>query len=270
MKLEAWGESDIGLVRKANQDAVGCFPELALFVIADGMGGRADGAIASKIAVETLRESVAGNHGGDATAARDRPGFWRSLLGGEQPASGTRPSPVDLVGAVALANRRVFAAGQQQASTESAVRGSMGTTVVALHCDLAAGRASWAHVGDSRLYRARDGEVVLLTADHTEFGAEFWDAATVPTDLPHTNRLMRALGIAPEVDVSERTAELRARDLYLLCSDGVSAMIAPDALRQALLDNGAVETIARRLIADALAGGGRDNASAVLVHVTED
>jgi serine/threonine protein phosphatase PrpC len=264
MNLEAWAGSNIGRVRKSNQDSVGCFPELRLFVVADGMGGRAEGEVASRMAVDTLRESLAP---GDTPAIGQR--WWRALVG--HPADTERPSDgPDLRVAIALANQRIYAAGQRQTSEDSSQRGSMGTTVVALVCELEAPRGHWAHVGDSRLYRARDGEVALLTADHTLFGEAYWDAPTVPTDLPHTNRLVRALGIGPTVEVALHAAELRAGDLFLLCSDGVSGMMPADDLRRHLLAGGPLAQIGDRLIEGALAGGGKDNASALLVRVIAD
>jgi serine/threonine protein phosphatase PrpC len=261
MKLQAWGGSNIGLVRKSNQDSIGCFPDLRLFVVADGMGGRSEGEVASRLAVDTLRESLARVEGGWS---------WRRLLsignsgGGHTPIEG-----VELQTAIGLANERIFAAGQRQTSADSSQRGSMGTTVVALLCDTAARRAHWAHVGDSRLYRTRDGAVELLTADHTLPGEPYWEAGTVPTDLPHTNRLVRALGIGPDVEVAVGSDALQPGDLFLLCSDGVSGMVAPEDLRAQLMSVAALDTAGDALIARALDGGGRDNASALLVRVID-
>jgi len=266
MKLEAWAGSDIGLVRKSNQDSVGCFPDLRLFVVADGMGGRSEGEVASRLAVETLRESLVPDdrHGG-------RTWSWRKLLGIVDGGGETAVEHcAGLQAAIELANQRIFAAGQRQSTPDSSQRGSMGTTVVALVCDIGSGRACWAHVGDSRLYRVRAGRVELLTADHTMFGEVYWDAETVPTDLPHTNRLVRALGIAAEVEVATGSDVIRAGDLFLLCSDGVSGMVSPENLQTQLLSVAALDEAGRALIARALDGGGKDNASALLVRVLGD
>lgn len=263
MRLEAWSGSDTGLVRKNNQDTAGCFPELGLFIVADGMGGRAEGEVASGIAVETLRAMFAADD-----EATETPGLWRSVLGRSEVS--VTPAPPDLRAAVERANLRVFNAGQRQTSAGRAHHNSMGTTVVALRCDLGAARAVWAHVGDSRLYRVRAGTVALLTADHTLLGEPYWHSDAIPIDLPHTNRLVRALGITSSVDVSVGGDALRPGDLFLLCSDGVSGMIAPDELRAALLADGALAPLGLDLISRALAGGGRDNASAVLLRVLDD
>ena len=263
MRVDTWAESHIGLVRKTNQDAVGCFPEAHLFIVADGMGGRAEGGVASALAVDTLRAQLVPMAAGGA-----RPTRWWSLrsLGPAAPA----PLEAPLQRAIEAANERIYIAGLEHLSADSSLRGSMGTTVVTLCFDSEQRRAHWAHVGDSRLYRVRDHRVALLTADHTMPGEPYWGQPDIPLELPHTNRLVRALGIAPAVQVTTGVDGLQAGDLYLLCSDGVSGMIPPDALRSALLSGDAIDVMGGSLIRRALDGGGRDNASALLVHVHED
>src|SRR5271169_5322923 len=116
MKLHAWGGSNIGLVRKSNQDSIGRFPDLRLFVVADGMGGRSEGEVASRLAVDTLRESLARAEGGWS---------WRRLLGVSNSGGGHTPiEGVELQAAIGVANERIFAAGQRQTSAESSQRGS--------------------------------------------------------------------------------------------------------------------------------------------------
>jgi len=259
MRLEAWADSNIGLVRQTNQDSVGCYPEQRLFVVADGMGGRSAGEVASALAVEALRERFVHE------APTEAPGGWRGLLGlgtHAEPAS-----PEDLTGAIALANERIYAAGQAQTDADASQRGSMGTTVVALWCDVAGRRAHWAYVGDSRLYRRRAGALALLTADHTLIGEPFWSAEEIPIELPHTNRLVRALGITPGVQMTVRGGELLPGDLYLLCSDGVSGMVAPELLIRLLAVERPLADMGAAIIQAALDGGGKDNASALLVRV---
>jgi protein phosphatase len=275
MKLEAWSESNIGLIRKSNQDAVGCFPEIPLFLVADGMGGRSEGEVAAHMAVDVIRDEFERDDAASNTKPPPAGGFWSRLLarlfGGEtQGNASTSPATDDhprrLREAIELANQRIFEAGQARVKEGE---GSMGTTVVVLDCVLDQRRVYWAYVGDSRLYRVRDGELTLLTADHTLFGEAFWNQPNVPADLPHTNRLVRALGILPEVEVANGSADLQENDLFLLCSDGVSAMVKPDALRAGLLESGNIESAGRLLIQKALEAGGRDNATLLLVKVSQ-
>jgi protein phosphatase len=271
MKLEFWSDSNIGLIRKSNQDAVGCFPDIALFVVADGMGGRAEGEIASRMAVDVIHETLAGDHGSSGQGAGSDPDpargrFWRSLFGARGASSEKRERANGLRAAVELANVRIFEAGQQ---SQAANHQSMGTTVVALAFALEDRCVHWAYVGDSRLYRVRNQDLVLLTADHTMIGEAFWDRETIPSDLPHTNRLVRALGIGPTVEVSTGSEAIEVNDLFLLCSDGVSGMMKPEVLREQLIANQDLERAGAALIQQALEGGGKDNASALLVRAVD-
>lgn len=272
MKLEFWSDSNIGLIRKSNQDTVGCFPELPLFVVADGMGGRAEGEIASRMAVEVIHQTLAGDsgasaQGGAADPDQTRAGFWRSLFGGRAKGNNKRERTNGLRAAVELANVRIFEAGQRQ--SQGTNQQSMGTTVVALAFTLEERAVHWAYVGDSRLYRVRNRDLVLLTADHTMIGEAFWNQQKIPSDLPHTNRLIRALGIGPTVDVSTGSEPVEVNDLFLLCSDGVSGMMKPEVLLDRLLANENLEQAGTALIQQALEGGGKDNASALLVRAVE-
>lgn len=267
MKLEFWSDSNIGLIRKSNQDAVGCFPEISLFVVADGMGGRAEGEIASRMAVEVIHESLTRDGSGQSKPDPEEPrgGFWRSLFG--RATAGNRTERGNgLRAAVELANVKIFEAGRQGEATDQQ---PMGTTVVALAFALEDRCVHWAYVGDSRLYRIRNRELVLLTADHTMIGEAFWDRERIPSDLPHTNRLIRALGITPTVDVSTGSEAVEVNDLFLLCSDGVSGMMKPDVLLEQLTSNRDLQQAGTALIQQALEGGGKDNASALLVRAVD-
>jgi PPM family protein phosphatase len=270
MKLETWSDSNIGRIRKTNQDTVGCFPDLQLFMVADGMGGRAEGERASRMAVDLIRDYL----GREATATElpaKRRGFWSLLFGrddGRPPVGPDESAETRLRDAVALANRQIYEAGQAQEL--GGPDQSMGTTVVILDCALAEQRAHWAHVGDSRLYRVRNGEMELLTADHTLIGEAFWDKQRIPSDLPHTNRLVRALGIRSEVEASVGSEALRVGDLFLLCSDGVSGMLKAEVLQEGLLSGRDLPEMGNSLIELALEAGGRDNATALLVKVIDE
>jgi PPM family protein phosphatase len=246
MKLTAWSISDIGLKRKSNQDCIGQFADLRLFIVADGMGGHADGEVASRMAVDVIHSFFNGT-GTMSAAASDEDCLKR---------------------AVELANGRIHERGLHSAG--QAQGRSLGTTVVVLKLALDVRRAAWVHVGDSRLYRVRDGTLALLTADHTLFGQEYWNTRTIPTDLPHSNRLVQALGINENVDVATASDALLAGDLFLLCSDGVSGQLDATAIEQHLTATDDLQQSGEALIRLSLEAGGKDNASAVLVRVIED
>jgi protein phosphatase len=142
----------------------------------------------------------------------------------------------------------------------------MGTTVVVLRCLLPESRVHWAYVGDSRLYRVRSGHLALLTADHTLYGEAYREEDEIPSDLPHTNRLVRAVGIRPDVEVSTGSDTLQSEDLFLLCSDGVSGMVGASDLEAEMTSGGTLADIGQALIRRALDAGGKDNASALLIR----
>jgi protein phosphatase len=245
MQITATAVSDIGRVRKTNQDAVGCFPDMSLFLVADGMGGLKDGEVASRLAIEVIRKHVQTSNGGV-----------------------TPPDAMSvLAAAISSANERILREGEAR-NTEMG-RSRIGATIVALRLAAHERRAFWAHVGDSRLYRARDGQLVLLTADDTVAGAAYRDQQAVPLDLPHTNVLVQALGVAREIEPSLGSDDVRAGDLFLLCSDGVSGLIAPDVLERTLVADAALDDKANDLIRLALDASGRDNASVVLVQIAD-
>jgi protein phosphatase len=257
MKFEAWSGSNVGL-RPTNQDSVGCYPDLGLAVVADGMGGRKQGELASRLAVEIVHDSL------DFRRPATLP-WWRTFIPGSRGAKTTRAPADQLADAIDIANRRIFEAGRDGRSDGN----SMGTTVVVLQCSLNEAKACWAHVGDSRLYRWRDQKLELLTADHTAHGEIYWRDSHIPTDLPHTNSLLRAVGVESSVNPSVGTGELQVGDLYLLCSDGVSGPLTPATLAETLGDGADLPSVGETLIRRALEAGGRDNASVVLVRMSD-
>jgi protein phosphatase len=267
MHIETWSDSNIGLVRKTNQDTVGCFPEASLFVVADGMGGRSDGEVASRLATEVIHSHFPAEQ--PPAPEPEKPSAFARLLSFGRAA---RHAVADgdarrLRLAIEAANRRVYDEGQAREATQ---QGAMGTTVIALRCLLPQSRAHWAYVGDSRLYRMRGGRLALLTADHTLYGEAFREEDEIPSDLPHTNRLVRAVGIRPEVEVSTGSDTLEIDDLFLLCSDGVSGMVPAGDLETEMTSGRSLEEIGPALIRRALDGGGKDNASALLIRVCQE
>ena len=239
LEIEASAITDTGPVRPSNQDTVGSFPDLGLFVVADGMGGLEHGELASRLAVSSLRDFVAGAPTAD---------------------------PQTLRSGIARANTRVM-----QEAVRLAVGGppvELGTTIVVLLLSSDATRANWAHVGDSRLYRFRGERLTLLTADHTRPGEAYRDSREIPLDLEHTNQLCQALGLTEDIMIATSSDAVQPGDLFLLCSDGVSGALHPAALHDQLRAAGSLEALGRVLVDLAQEASGRDNASAVLVRVT--
>lgn len=276
MRFESWSKSDVGLVRESNQDHVGCFPDLGLYIVADGMGGHADGEIASGMAVESVRAAYDREDdtqpGRTQVLASGGPMSWLVRLGivrGATSGGTARDQALAqkeverLATAVEEANRRIFQRGHQDGGP---VARAMGTTIVAVVVHEWSRRLAWAHVGDSRLYRLRSGELTLLTADHTRYGEPYRDKRPVPLDLPHTNQLTSALGVAPDVGVEAGTTDLSDGDVFLLSSDGVTGLVPPDQLLE-VLGGGSAEEIGEELLRRAMAKGGTDNASVVVVRV---
>lgn len=258
MQLEVWAHSEVGLIRKSNQDALGVYPDLGIFILADGMGGHAAGEVASQMAVHAIYDDLHQHRLGSAPSLSVR---MARMLG----RSSAHTTEAALRAALEHANRQIV-----QASTNAAGGPSerpMGSTAVVLFIGPNEARARWAHVGDSRLYRLRVGALALLTADHTLPGDRYRGAAIIPTDLPHTNVLLQALGTQPEVDVAVGGADVEPGDLFLLCSDGVSGMVGAAFIQDSLSKAPTLEAAGQALIRGALDAGGRDNASLILVRI---
>jgi protein phosphatase len=245
MKIASFALSDVGRVRRDNQDSSGHFPDRNLFVVADGMGGHKGGKQASEMAVATIAERLLGDADtGDLVDRIDH-----------------------LVEAVRDANRRIV----ERATRESELN-RMGTTFVALVVQDDAGAI--VHVGDSRAYRLRDGELEQLTTDHT-LVADLLRAREISeaeaSTHPYRHVLTRALGAAEDVTPDVCRLEIRRGDVYVLCSDGVSGMLSQSEI-QAVASTHAndPETLCRELIAAANQAGGKDNATTIAVRCDAD
>ena len=235
-----------GLVRPLNEDALGADPQSGLFVLADGLGGYNAGEIASTMAVSTL---LAGLSSALSDASHQGLPF--------DPRHALFTALVDM-------NTAIFRAALNSAAFEG-----MATTVVVAW--LLGDRLWVAHTGDSRLYRLRDGELSQITRDHS-FSQELLDAGMVTEDearlLPAKNLVTRALGASPDIEPEIHDYDVRAGDVLLLCSDGLTEMVMHSeigSLVKALLPD--ITEAARRLVDMANEAGGRDNTSVVLVQV---
>jgi protein phosphatase len=247
--VRASGITDRGRVRPTNEDCFGIDPELQLYVVADGMGGHAAGEVASRMAVETVLDYV-----GDQRVPTTWPyGYDR-----------TRSEQANLLRtAVQVANTRVF-----EAAAASSACSGMGTTIVAALVD---GRLlTVAHVGDSRLYAFRQGRLEQLTDDDS------WAAVMMARDPsidpailrthPMRNALTSVIGSQPDVEVHVTERPLEVDELVVLTTDGVHGVLTPTALARACELSDEPRDIASRLVQAALAGGSRDNCTALVVR----
>ena len=244
--------TDVGRKRPGNEDALRCRPDLGLFIVADGMGGHAAGEVASRMAADVI-EAFA-----DHTRDADTSSTWPFEFDPSLSVDANR-----LRAGFRLANRRL----SEAIEADDALYG-MGTTGVALL--ITDTTSAIAHVGDSRAYLWRDGTLRQLTRDHS--WTEEQRRAGLISDAgaaghPWRHVVTRALmgGPDPEVDVS--SLPLRPGDRLVLCTDGLSGVIAPEALAESLAADGSLEDCCRRLVDAANDAGGPDNITVIVLEV---
>lgn len=248
LKLAVYGISDVGLNREHNEDSISWDIDLGLIMLADGMGGHNAGEVASDMAVSAIHDALLDVLTPDMLAA--------NVI---QCEDAVRES-------VVYANEEIHE--QAHARIECA---GMGTTVVlTLFHD---NSITYAHVGDSRIYRIRNGLLKQITQDHSlvqemvDNGYLSEEEALMSTS---RNLITRALGIAPEVEVDVKTEKLEEEDLYILCSDGLSDMVNDsDILKLVTEYRPNLEMAAEALVNQANENGGSDNISVVLVAMHE-
>ena len=253
MRLIVGSRSDTGKVRKVNEDAVACDPRLGLIVVCDGMGGEAAGEIASQLAVETIV----------ADLGRDGVNPALGLGAGFE---GFFPRTRRLGLAVKHANEVVF-----QDSRSHVERAGMGSTIVGAW--IGDNIASLAHVGDSRAYLWRNRELQQLTCDHSLVERKVQAGLlTRAESLLSTERniLLRALGREPDVELELAEVPLITGDCLLLCTDGLTGMVADEYIVEALGSLAAPQEICDRLVALANQNGGQDNITVAVAKLTRD
>ncbi|HEX3617700.1 MAG TPA: Stp1/IreP family PP2C-type Ser/Thr phosphatase [Solirubrobacteraceae bacterium] len=225
--------TDVGRQRRSNEDS--SYAGAPVFVVADGMGGAQAGEVASQMVVEAFAEGL--------------------------PQDGTPEERLSVV--VQKANHEIHARSRSDAASAG-----MGTTVTAAYLD--EDSVALAHVGDSRAYLLRDGELSRLTEDHSLVeellrGGKLTEEEAL--EHPQRSVITRALGIEPIVEIDTWTYPLRPGDVVLLCSDGLTSMLSEQQVQQVLLDSADLEQAGDQLIAEANEAGGRDNITVVLFRV---
>lgn len=232
---EQYSGSDTGRQRRANEDSL--LVRSPLFVIADGMGGAQAGEVASHVAVES---------------------FQAGLPDSSSPEHG-------LAALVQEANARIH-----ELSHTNPEHAGMGTTLTAIY--VGEEEIAIAHVGDSRAYCLREGELLRLTDDHSLVDELLRQGRLTPAEAiehPQRSVITRALGIEGTVEVDTRAFRGLAGDVYLLCSDGLTTMIDEPHIVEVLLSHPSLREAGEALIAAANEAGGRDNITVVLVRLEE-
>jgi protein phosphatase len=240
MPLISAAQTDIGLVRSENEDRHLCADDLRLYAVADGIGGLPGGAEAAQLAITSLLK--------EARAARDA---GRVL---------------DLASSFGYANGEVIGLGQRFAPDTG-----LGTTLTAVH--LHEGVLRVASVGDSRCYLFRDARLRLLTTDDTvehEVAVRRSRGEDVQLDERYRNALTRCIGQPMPLEVRVFSYPLQAGDRVLVCSDGITRMVNDSLIARRLGQVGEPAIALGALIADALAQGGGDNATGVLLELRPD
>jgi PPM family protein phosphatase len=234
---EQYSGTDTGRQRRANEDSF--LARSPLFVVADGMGGAQAGEVASRTAVDTFRQGL------DEGAGPDPEG---SLLSRAQEA-----------------NARIH-----ELSQSNAEQAGMGTTLTVVY--VGEEEVSVAHVGDSRAYCLRDGELLRLTDDHSLVDELMRQGKLTPEEAeehPQRSIITRALGPEPDVEIDTSSYRARDGDIYLLCSDGLTTMVSEAQVAQILLQNPRLADAGEALLRAANEAGGRDNITAILFRLEE-
>jgi protein phosphatase len=233
--VEESHRTDTGRQRHANEDAY--FAEAPVFAVADGMGGAQAGEVASRIAADAFESADEGD---------EAPELFLSRV-------------------VSAANERIHQLAEQDAS-----RSGMGTTLTAAL--IGEDEVSFAHVGDSRAYVLRDGDLKRLTSDHSlveELRRQGRLTEAQAEEHPQRSIITRALGPEPEVEVDTMTYPARPGDVFLLCSDGLTTMVPEARIARILERSRSLDSAVSRLIHEANEGGGRDNITAVAFRLDE-
>ena len=253
LRIEVAGQTDVGRKRSHNEDNFAIFAEYGLYVVADGMGGHASGEIASKMAVDTLREFF-------ASTADDPERTWPYKMDRAKGYEENR-----LITGIKLSNLRIY----EQAQRSAKQRG-MGTTLVALFA--VEDGIYLAHVGDSRVYRVRTGSIEQLTEDHSllnDYKKMKRLTEEEIANFPHKNVIVRALGMKDTVKVDTRFEQPRAGDTLLLCSDGLCGPVTDEEILNVIQSTQDLPEVTKRLIDAANENGGPDNVTCVVARWIE-
>ena len=249
--VQVAARTDVGCVRSNNEDNFGYDTACGVYVVCDGMGGQAAGEVASKLAVETVLEY-----------------FRRNSKAGKFPQVGENFDDVSaeankLASAVQAASMKVY----QEAAARPERQG-MGTTLVALL--VGAGKASVAHVGDSRAYLLRNGEIRQLTIDHSLVMEQVRRGFMTLEEAERSsmqNIITRALGSEETAEPDVQDVGIAPGDIFLLATDGLSKLVKEQRMREITRTAPTLEKACDALVAAARAAGGDDNITCLLLRI---
>ena len=253
LAIEVAGKTDIGRVRANNEDNYGFDKRVGIYVVCDGMGGAAAGEVASKMAVDTVlnyyRQSakkrkfdIVGVHPGDASMRA-----------------------IGLGSAINLANQQIF-----DASRSNQERAGMGSTIVAVAVH--DNSFSIANVGDSRIYRIRDGVIEQLTEDHSLVMEQVRRGLLTAEEakrVDYQNIVIRALGAEPTVQADIEDMIALPGDILVLCSDGLTKYLDGAGIMKPILESESMSAAVDKLVTTARDAGGADNITALLLRFHE-
>lgn len=228
--------TDIGCIRTTNEDSYLCI-EPNLYAVADGMGGHAAGEIASRIMVDTVKFHLEHKNPDECTEEC-------------------------LKSTVLEANQQIM-----KASVDNPDYNGMGTTISLFYVHY--GYATWAHVGDSRIYLLRNNEIYQLTNDHSlvnELLQKNKITAEEAENYPHKNILTRAVGVSINLNVDTGSCDILENDKFVICSDGLTNMVSNDEIKQICYDD-SIKNKAQTLVNSAINYGGKDNITCIVVEI---
>jgi protein phosphatase len=255
LRAVAAGISDVGLQRDHNEDSFAILNDQELYIVADGMGGHRAGDVASRLATDAIVGFFRATASDDVTW----PFHFDSRLSEEENR---------LLTGIRIANRQII-----ERSARSRECHGMGTTVVGALFSWRRQKMYIGHVGDSRAYRVRKGEIRQMTRDHSLVNDYLLAMPELTeeqrSELPK-NVITRALGMQDHVTVDLQSDDAEIGDHYVLCSDGLSGMIEDSDILDIVMGTTDLYEACRQLIARANEHGGEDNITAVIVRIDED
>jgi len=251
MRIVSCGITDVGMKRRRNEDSYLIHDDIHLYVVADGMGGHAGGELASQIAVNSIDEVIFSTREEyDPSGPNSSWSSFETIM------------QEKLKYAVRLGGKRIH----ERAQLEPELHG-MGTTAVVLL--LKANKAFVGHVGDSRVYLIRDGEISQITEDHSLVNEQIKAGLITPEaakNFKYKNIITRSLGYQEEVEVDTQVMEVTRGDYFLLCSDGLTGLVEDDELLEMLMTM-PFQVASKRMIELACERGGDDNITVAIARI---